>query len=546
VPTTIANLLAVVLAAGPGGPAPFHAVAFVNDPLSHGVVGDGLLSLNEAILLHNGQLAYAALSPAEQMQLSLIPGTGTTTDVTWIDIDASNTPVITIQQDLAPVLDTAFGLLIKAFGGEVVLDFTGPGLTRGLAVPANAITVEDIVFQGGPYGMDVTQTDVTGQPGCVLQDVRFAAQATFGLRVQAVAANGAGRVILDRCTFDGCPTAVTLDETGSGRTSIVELHDVAVRGAATGFTLALGSGGFSRLTLERVAIAATNEGVRVLRPGGANRPQYLEGSLLRVRAAAAMDVASAPIGGTWVELHGVDLRSPGSGQVLRLGQPGDALFGQLDEFTLDGGNVAVGAGGSSQALQLRGARIRNGAFTLATTWAQSVTLVECRFDACTLTTTGGPVIADDCCAVGGSIAGNAVGPLVWNGGYAQTVGPFVQVGSPLPAPQLGSATIAPEDPLVGGAVTFTFDLPPGLVGVFALSLTPITGPVLAPFHVYCDPTAYVLAPGAYVLQQSFTWNLPAGSQYIGTDLVVQPVVLPLAGVQAPWLQLPPPHRFVLQ
>ena len=89
-----ATVLVGMLAAGHAGPPPFHAVAFVNDPLSHGTVGDGLLSLNEAILLHNGQLAYTALSPAEQQQLSLIPGTGSTTDVTWIDIDSANTPVI--------------------------------------------------------------------------------------------------------------------------------------------------------------------------------------------------------------------------------------------------------------------------------------------------------------------------------------------------------------------------------------------------------------------------------------------------------------------
>jgi hypothetical protein len=103
--------------AGGGGAAPvFHAVAFVNDPLSHGQVGDGLLSLNEAILMHNGQLAYTQLSPAEQAQLSLIPGTGSTTDVTWIDIDTSNTPVITIQQDLAPVLAHPAGREMRELG----------------------------------------------------------------------------------------------------------------------------------------------------------------------------------------------------------------------------------------------------------------------------------------------------------------------------------------------------------------------------------------------------------------------------------------------
>jgi hypothetical protein len=69
---------------GPSGAPSFHAIAFVNDPLSHGTLGDGLLSLNEAILLHNGTLLPSQLSAAEAAQLSLIPGTGNTSDVTWI------------------------------------------------------------------------------------------------------------------------------------------------------------------------------------------------------------------------------------------------------------------------------------------------------------------------------------------------------------------------------------------------------------------------------------------------------------------------------
>src|SRR5690606_3559341 len=133
---------------------------------------------------------------------------------------------VTIEQDLAPVLDTTFGLLIKGFGDRPVLDFTGPGITRGMQVPANAMTVQDVVFLGGPYGLDVVQTDVSGQAGCVVQNVRFEGQATFGLRVAATTPNGVGRLILEQCEFAGCPTAVLHDESGAGRTTIVEVHQV--------------------------------------------------------------------------------------------------------------------------------------------------------------------------------------------------------------------------------------------------------------------------------------------------------------------------------
>ncbi|MCU0866989.1 MAG: hypothetical protein MUC36_24650 [Planctomycetes bacterium] len=541
-------LLMAVAAAleGSGGPA-FHAVAFVNDSLSHGQLGDGLLSLNEAILLHNGTLAYAQLSPAEQAQLSLIPGTGSTTDVTWIDIDTSNTPVITIEQDLAPVLDTTFGLLLKGYGEPVVFDFTGPGLTRGLLVPANAMTVENAVFLGGAYGLDVVQTDVTGQAGCVLQDVRFEGQATFGLRVVATAPNGVGRVILDRCQFVNCPTAVTLDESGGGRTSIFEAYDVDIRGGAVGIEAVLGSAGSTRYTFQRVSVDASTTGIRFVRTAQADRSMYLEGSFVRVSAADCVSVPCHPNGvGTWAVLHLWQLQATPGGSALRLGRTGDRVFGELTELVLDG-DVTIGAGAAVQPLQLVNARGRNGAWSLATTAAQVLTLRECRLDACSLQTGGsGPITANGCCFLGGAQVGIAAAPLQLDGCHAVAPGAFVQVMAPVATAQLGSMSIVPAAPQLGGSVQFVADLPPGLLGAFALGIRPPTGPLsLPPFQLYLDPAAYVMVPGIYQLQQFYTWSLPSSASFAGTDLVVQLAVLPLPGVPAPWLQLPPGRRFVL-
>ena len=537
----------VALGIGPGAPG-FHAVAFVNDPLSHGQVGDGLLSLNEAILLHNGQLPYAQLSVAEQAQLSLIPGTGSTTDVTWIDIDTANTPVITIEQDLAPVLDTTFGLLLKGFGEPVVLDFTGPGLTRGLLVPANAMTVENTVFLGGVYGLDVVQTDVTGQAGCVLQNVRFENQATFGLRVVATAPNGTGRVILDRCEFVNCPTAVSLDESGAGRTTIVETYAVDIRGGAHGIDITLGAGGSTRYTFDRLTIDAGATGIRCVRGPQADRSMYLEGRFVRVTAADCVSVPCAASGaGTWAVMHLWQLQAAPGGLALRLGQAGDRLFGELTELELDG-DVAIGAGAGAQPLQLVNARGRNGAWSLATTAAQVLSLRECRLDGCAVQTAGsGAITANGCCFVGGSLTATAAAPLQLDGCHAAATGAFVQSVAPVAGPQLGSMAIAPAEPQLGGTVQFLADLPPGLLGAFALGFRPAAAPIsLPPFQLYLDPAAFVMVPGIYQLQQSYTWNLPASSTFAGSDLVVQLCVLPLPGVPAPWLQLPPPRRFVLR
>lgn len=537
---------ALVLAAGPADAPAFHAVAFVNDPLSHGTVGDGLLSLNEAILLHNGQLPFAQLSPAEQAQLSLIPGTGMSTDVTWIDIDGGNTPVITIQQDLAPVLDTTFGLLIKGFGDRPVLDFTGPGISHGLRAPCNSLVVQDIVFAGGPYGIDVVQDDVSGQAGASLHDVRFEGQAQFGLRVTATTANGAGRVILERCEFSNCPAAIQHDESGPGRASIFEAHQVDIVGATTGIDAVLGAGGTTRYTFDRVTVDAALHGIRLVRGPTANRQTFLEGSFVRVRAAHCVLLPCHPAGLTWALLHLWDLRSTGAGHALQLGVPGDALFGELTELTLEG-PVGIGTGAGPQPLVLSNLRCKNGAVSLGTSATQLLSVAGSRFDGCAVSTAGsGPVLATGCCFAGGSLGGTAAALLQVNSSYTAGVGAFVQLTQSLPAAQLGSMSIVPEDVVIGGAVQFLADLPPGLIGLFALGITDPSPTLLgAPFQIYFEPSAYVILPGAYVLNQGYTWNVPASPTFVGTDLTVQLVVLPGAGMQAPWLQLPPGRRFVL-
>ncbi len=526
--------------------APWHAVAFVNDPLSHGTLGDSLLSLNEAIRLHNGTLLYAQLSAAEQAQLSLIPGTGATTDVTWIDIDGSNTPVITIQQDLDPVLDTTFGLLIKGFGDRPVLDFSAPNLTRGLFAPANALTLQDLVLLGGPYGVDVVQTDVSGQPGAVFEGVRFEQQATFGVRVTATSAGGVGRLVLQDCEFDGCPQAVVHDESGPGRTSIVEVHGVVITGAATGCEFVLGPGGSTRYTLDRVTIDASSHGLRLLRPGQADRAAFLEGPFVRMRAPTCASIACSPSGaGTWAVLQLWDLRAPPGGTALQLGSPGDVLFGDLAELSL-AGDVTIAAGGATLPLQLYNLRCRGGTATFATSASQPFTLLESRFDNCAVATAGtGPVIGAKCCFVGGSTAGTASAPLQLNDSFVVNPGPHVQATQVLASPQLGSMSIAPEDPLLGGTVQFACDLPPGFLGLFVLGFTDPTPSLLPSLHVYFDPAVWVVLPGVYQLQQSLAWQVPASPAHAGTDLVVQLAVLAPPGSSASWLQRRPGSRFVL-
>ena len=535
------------LAAGaPAAPA-FHAVADVTDPLSHGVLGDGLLSLNEAIQLHNGTLLWSQLSVAEQAEIQLIPGTGNALTIAWIDIDGSSTPVITIERDLDPIVETTYGLLLRGFNDPPVLDFSGPGITHGLRVPANSVAFQDLILSGGPYGADVTQTDAAGQIGTSFLRVRVENVAQFGVRVTAATAAGTGRVILEDCTFTNCPIALSCSETGAQRTTIFEARNVVVTGATTGFEFVLGQGGTARYTLDRLEIAATGHGLRLQRPAGADRSALLESTFVQIRAQHCAVLDGAATGVTQAMLRMWNLRAPAGGTALAFGNVGDTIQGDFDELTLDGA-VTVRTGGALQPLTLANLRCRNGGVVLATAPGQPLAVQDTRFDACQLVTQGtAPIPLQSCCAVGSTVVGTASAPFVATDCHLPAAGAFVQQAAGLNLPQLGSMSIAPETVLVGGSVAFQADLPAGLFGVFVLGYTdPVPVLLPRPLHVYSQPALTFTVPGIYRAQQSFVWTLPNVPWFAGLDFVVQLAVIPDPGMVAPWVQLPPGRRFVLR
>jgi hypothetical protein len=542
---------------GPGGelpPAPgaahpaVHAVAFVNDPLSHGMVGDGLLSFNEAIRLHNGTLTPAQLSPAETAQVQLIPGTGTQTFLAWANFDGSSTPIVTVQQDLDPIVDTPFGFYVNSVNEPTVLDFSTSTGTHGLRVPANSFEMKDIVLSGGQYGIDVTQTDVSGQAGLILNHVGFENQVQFGVRVTTTTPNAIGRAYLDGCTFVNAATAVVFDENVAGRTTIFELHDCRIGGAQAGVDVVLGSGGTGRYTFDRVVIDAANTGLRLLRPGGGNRTALLESQHVDVRAGSVgVSIACAPTGVTWATMRMWNVRSTNNATALVLGNLGDSVYGDLEELTLDGA-VSVLCGAGQLPLAITNVRCKNGPVALGTLPAQALTVTASRFDACTIHTQGSaPIPFAGCCFVGGTLAGTATAPAQCTNGFVQGAGSYVTQSGSLPAPQLGSMKLLPDTITIGSTATFQADLPNGLFGVFVLGFTDLA-PALQPqpLHLYTVPAYTFTLPGIYRFQQSYSWPIPNVQLYLGMNLTVQMVALPDPGVAAPPYQLPPGRHFSLQ
>lgn len=524
----------------------FHAIALVNDPMSHGAVGDGLLSLNEAIQLHNGTLLYGQLSATEQGQLSVLPGTGGTTDVSWIDIDGGATDVITIQQDLEPVLDTPAGLLIRGFGERPVLDFGGANLTKGLSVPANSIVIENLIFRGGPFGCDIVQSDASGQAGASFDRVTFDGQAQFGVRVAGGLLGGVGRLVLQDCAFQSVPSAIEYEQLAADRHVIFEMRGCEVHGAVHGMRYSGGTGGTARFTFDRCIVTAAVTGIEIDAVQSSGRPTLVEGNHLRVRAQDCVRIDAASDANTWMQCAMWHLFAPG-GSAFEVGGSGADVFGDLNEIHCEG-IVSIMTGGGGQPLKLRNARFVGGAVVLENSAAQPLLWSESRCTNCQVAASGVPVAVDRCCFVGGLLGTlPAHSAFLVTNSYVESASAAVQISASLPAPQLGSLKVTPDDVAVGSAIQFAVDLPPGLLAVLVLGVVPNAPPIApAPYYVYVDAMQYVLVPGAYSLQQSYTWNVPAQSQFVGLDFVAQAIVLPVGSTQAPVLQMPPGWRFVLR
>ena len=109
---------------------PLHSLALINDARSHGQVGDRYLSLNESIQLSNQTLPLSLLSADELRQIN---GFG---DIAFAEIDARVVPLVTLERDLDPILDTYHGYLLGSSFGTATIDI---GNTRGIRADSDFV-----------------------------------------------------------------------------------------------------------------------------------------------------------------------------------------------------------------------------------------------------------------------------------------------------------------------------------------------------------------------------------------------------------------------
>lgn len=539
--TMLCTLLTVLMTPTGEPPPRRHDLAFVNDPRSHGQVGDMLLSLNEVIQLHNRTLLQTQLSLFEQAQLG-----GGGIDITFCEIDSANVPAITVERDLDVILDMAHGFEINGGGLPPLIDFSGPGLQHGFRSQSNRCNWTNLRVVGGSCGIDITlAVPATANGGTRLRDVEFDGQAQAAVQVTCPA-QASLRLLMDGCEFTNVPVGLRIDERGADCTNTVIAVGNRMAAVGTGVDVALGNGGIASYEFDTLVCDASALGLRVQRPGGAARPLVLTSNQAELRAAQAMVIDTVAGGATTLVLRMVTLTGTAAGAALIAGTANGQIAAVIDELVTDG-NVGIqcGAGG---VLAITNGRFRNGVVALGNSGGQ-VRLRDCRLDVAAVLTLGSPAVqCDECCVLAPTILGSAAAPILCTGSFVQGAATNVVQQSPRPAAQLGSFTVSPASVAIGGPLRYQADLPPGLAGVFTLgaSVDPLALVLMPyPLHVYSDLAATATLPGLWQAQQVYQFTVPNDPLLVGGDFTAQMAVFP-GSATAPWLNLPPGRRFVLE
>ena len=184
-------------------PAARHATLVVNDTAVGGVVGDQLLSLNEAIQLANGTLSVSALSSAERRQIKGGPPGASSRDRILIAVGTVTSPPAEENLDQSAIVT------IRGNDGDTI---DGQGATIqgqngvGLMVSSSDFTLRNVVIGGGfETGISVDPAGAALQ-NVTLSHIHVSPPMLTGLVVGSRVSGGSLRGLsITDSTFDGGP-----------------------------------------------------------------------------------------------------------------------------------------------------------------------------------------------------------------------------------------------------------------------------------------------------------------------------------------------------
>ncbi len=523
--------------------------AAVNDPNSHGVVGDALLSLDEAIRLGNGTLALAALSPSE---LARITGAGTV--IEFISIDAATTPTIVLQSLLTDILGTGVHLKIQGTGMPTI---QGGNLARVFAIRAHLVHLEDVRIVGGQVGIDARMAGGS-TPATHLQlihGVELDGQTVAGLRVHG-SGTDESMVFLKESTLTNMPVGFLLDDTTAGGGMVMaECEHVHMDGVAIGCRV-LESGAGGNMSMFNMFRSSFTNGVTLAEkrrtPGSGQQFMFRIVFTTATCTGPVLDIEGQASGLTMVHHHHSDF-------VTAPGQKALWIYPRTAEFDIHGsemqfdGDVSIAANLSSMRIWQQNNRYRNGTVTfdvdgalpnllwnhyencsivVPVTARSPVVVRNSQLLSTTVNSTSflAPITLQTCLRVGGSIAG------------------FTTEQLPAPAPFLGTTTVSPAEPQVGTSLQLATDLPfgIGLVWDFVISY-PRPSTTGEPVRFYGDPATVIVLPAVVLFQSTMSVPIPNTASLAGLEFYVQGISLPLIGQSyAPAYHLPRGQLILLQ
>ena len=513
-----------------------HSQAAVNDPRSHGVIGDQLLSLAETILLTNGDIDENALSAEEVAQLSGFGG-----DIAWAEINASVVPVVTLERPLPTIRDTPHGFTITGAGGTPTIDLRD---SRGLIVESDFFDSTNVRYLGGAYGIQLSQRDTLF--GSLFDRVVFEGQEIAGIQVVNTSPGHGTRVQVVQCRFVDVPTGIAFYDVGAGRVGRLEVFgDTRFTGCGTGIDVLTGSAGSLTLLFSDLTIVGGTTGIRVATPGPSARPVTVTGRYLDLDAASnAFWLEADPSARALMLVQASAFRS--SASAFRAGPLGahvDLTF--QDSRTAGDVLLATGATGRIQATNAYSAR---GTWTLGSSGAAGSVSVADSLLRDTDVVTSGPqsITLANSCVEGGSVTGTAAAPLQIDDSFrgANTaLGQHVTENRPLAAAQLGSFDAIPTLPALGTVLSLRADLPSGIDGFVLFARPNDSGaPPFSQPRIYCDLGTAVVLPTPLSGQAQLPIPIPAIPQLVGVELFFHLLAAPRPGTTAPPLALPPGRR----
>lgn len=517
--------------------------ASVDDPASHGVLGDSLLSLNEAIGLANGTLTLGQLSAAEAARVS---GVG---PVEHVLVDAAVVPQIVLSAPLDPIVGQGVSLRVEGvkIGGSWPVLQAG-SVAQVFEVGTTGLDLGGFEVRGGQVAVVGTDFGGTMMMAARVHDLVLDGQTSSALRFEVTGGASGNRlgVMVMRSRILNTPLGLSVIDNGTQGGLICVSEFVEFDGVARAIDVASnGMGGTSMCWLWRSSMQNGQQLLRVRRNPASTQRQMLRVVHGTFRVSGDVtDVQGSTAGETVFHHHHATFESTGGGKAYWV-YPRTAQFdvhGSEMEFV---GDVEIAANRFTQRIWHHNSRFVGGAIVLDNEGSQAE-LEWNRYENCSFespATARTPVLFNTCELHNTSVLGNSLfAPVTLDNCYRAGGFNSGQVTEVAPAPSawFGTSAVVPEEPQLGSSVTLSVDLPPGMGAVWDLAPS-FSRPTTTdyPYRFYGDPFAIDVQPGVYTLQSSVTLQVPNAPSLVGLEFYFQAVSLPTQGqTHTPVVHLP--------